>query len=341
MSSDRGMKTIGNESMIVFSDGTLLPYPRYRQSSNGFVRGPHNEQLARGDDGLREAREACTREIQAMLDRQARLGRVPLGCTNSLRYLDEMPKNRHKLDHSRGLFTIRLRGYWDITNDNCFDEVHFNFRLRTGCISTRSVLATPLRTLPFEDIVDVMGVRRPRYGWHSDMNTETGEVIWYSESGTSRTIERDYKPTNETSTRQSAALIWADFKSMLDTFQNKYLAWECDTDLDELDAYVQGYLDSTSIGRALSPVAAPFAEAMQQCGFDVRWTYDQSTERFRLVIRLSEHEIIISDSSDPQIQCLLEKDEERLIGLRKLRLEQELLDSINQHGDLRDTEDPK
>lgn len=342
--NDRGMKTVGRESSIVFSDGNgtgiLFTYPRYRTSSNGFVRGPHNEQLSRGDQGLEEAKAAIIREIQATIDRQARLGRTPLGCTDCFLRYEDMPRTRHEPNVRNGIFQVNLRGYWSQEHQQCWDQVTYVFRMRAGYVCERTVYTPPLRTLPFDDVQDAEHAGRYTYQPHNDIDPETGEVTWYTESGTPRQIKREFRVDLNTTTRQSVDLCWTDFKSVLATFQNEYLAWECDTNLDALEQLVQGYLDASSIGRALNPVAGPFAEAMQAAGFNVSWNFQENTEDFTLRIQLSEHAIVITNNGDPKIVCQFLNDEERLTALRRLRLEQEVIDSRKFLEEHREQEQP-
>lgn len=317
----REMKTIGHEAYMVFADGKRVEYPRYRISANGFIRGPRNEQVGRGNNLITNAYDLCRELQQRWFDQFNRFRVGFVGTTVPNELLTVFDRNvRAAKPFSPDGMSVVVKAYW-ANEPDCYDIIGLGFTKNTwenSASAALTVLHMPLRKLPFEDApapYDEFGTITQQYVPIESMITWT---------------------RSEKSNLRSAVQRMRDWVDEIETvLTEQYVNFTTTQPFDEIRTAMDEFLAGTSVVAEIQPHLKAIALLFQKIGYAVT---DQSTDTLvKFAVRDNEHEVTFSDNA-LQVTCLYEKDEERLTQLQKMRLQAEYEESLKVHGDLTDVD---
>lgn len=322
MTTRSGYKSAEDDQFMIFSSGAYLQYPAFEKASNGFVRGPKGERLGRGWEAEEAGANACLDYINKYIETFSKFDHTFVGVTANLEIKLTWTRTCSTwqwVDRAPGYITIAAKCYF-ADHPDAFDVYVFNRPVSYGSGSVSIQKVTQGYRIP--DSFDADG-KLTKYRIHSDFT--------YTE----------YESTDEVSQRESFQTFLDkinDYETMIST---EYVRVEWSHDLDEFRTKAAEYLDAKDTVDQITQILPQLAALYQELGYRVNTVSSDDSLGDRvntLKIKTDEHTITLTPNS-ARILCHYERDEEKLVTLRKLRLEDELRNSVEKHGDIRDLEE--
>lgn len=309
--------------LMVFSNGTMLEYPRFVRASNGFVRGPKGEQCGRGDKGTEMAKQLCLEHINRYIEQFQKFGHKMVGITAPLDLKMRWNSMREyqwlETEPTPGDIHITAKCYWQDNPDTWEINRWERYAYSSWARITHAKITTPFRR---SNSYDDNGLLK-KY-WEQD------NLIAFR----STPIGTDRQP----SLRDSINMLKEDVQTFIDTNDYVRVEWKVEN-IDNLLGRLHKAYEAKEVIERVADLLPEIARFYQELGFKVEALSEFGNEGpvSYLQIEADEHIVRLMPDSARTI-CKLERDEERLSNIHKMRLAEELRASLETHGDIRNAD---